>query len=65
MPSSSIEEIVRRNRQIISGARARIALSRDLRETSRNLIQANADLREFLRETLLVAMSRHEHRSET
>ncbi len=58
------DKTARRIREISTPPDAQIALARELREISQNLRQQNAELREFLRETLLTAMSKHEHRTD-
>ncbi len=45
---------------MIAALRAEIATARELREISQNLRQENANLREFLRETLLASFSTQE-----
>ena len=50
----------RRIREIITDIHKEVAISRRLREVSQNLRQDNADLREFLRETLLASFSTQE-----
>jgi hypothetical protein len=58
------DKTARRIREITTPLDAQIALARKLREISQNLRQQNAELREFLRETLLASMSRREHRTD-
>ena len=57
-----IEEMSRQHRALSDIADELTVTSRELREISRKLRYANADLREFLQETLLNALSRREHR---
>ncbi len=60
MLSASLDDIVRRNQELTKATRAQIAISRELREVSRNLIPTNADLREFLQESLVNVWSLRE-----
>ena len=62
--TSDGDETARRIREITTALDAQIALARKLREISQNLRQQNAELREFLRETLLTAMSKQERRTD-
>jgi hypothetical protein len=55
------DETARRVREILTAVHAQIAVSRKLCEMSQNLQQQNADLRELLRENLLVCWSKREH----
>ncbi len=56
----SREDTRRRIQDMSASLRAAIATARELREMSQNLRQENADLREFLRETLLASFSTQE-----
>ena len=60
MSSSSLDEIVRRNRELIKAVRRHIAASRELREASKDLSQQRADLRECLQDNLLNTWSLRE-----
>ena len=46
-----------RSQQLMNVALERVAIARELRETSINLRQINKDFREFLRENCLVGLS--------
>ena len=50
--------------KIMEEVRVQVIISRELCEETHNLRQANAELREFLRETLLKSWSRREQRTE-
>lgn len=62
MPSSSpSDELMERTRSLISAACENIMVARELRELSQNLRYDNSDLREFLREARLRALSTYNH----
>ncbi len=51
------EDATEHIREIIGAVQAEIVISRELRETSSNLRQENAELREMLRENMLTCLS--------
>jgi hypothetical protein len=55
----------RRIREIVAAVEVQITLARELRETSHNLTQENAELRELLRENLLTFRAKREHWEDT
>lgn len=59
-----IEEMLWQSQDLIATARALSATSRDVQEVSRLLLQENADLRDFLLETMLDVWSRREYRQD-
>ena len=54
------EDATKHIREIIGDVRAQIVISRELRETSSNLRQQSAELREMLFEKMLTCLSRRE-----
>ena len=59
-----IREVLQRTRVNIGASRVLIQSSRDRCETARRLVQESAQLQEFLRENVLNAWGRHEHRED-
>ena len=59
-----LEATVRRTRAILQPSRALIAVSHELCNRSRSLIQQNADRREFLRDNVLNIFSKSEHQKD-
>ena len=55
------QDTMRRIRELIEETDVQIVISRELCEETHNLRQANAELRELLRENLLTNLSRREH----
>lgn len=55
------DDAMRRIRQLIEETEVQIVISRELCEETHNLRQANAELREVLRENLLTFCSKREH----
>ena len=64
MASLSLDELMEETRSLVEVAYENIAMARELRELSRNLRYDNSDLREFLREARLLALSRYNDRME-
>jgi len=49
---------------MLQGSRELVTVSRELCQRSRELMGKNADLQEFLRDNVVNAWSRHEHRQD-
>lgn len=64
MASSSLDQVMERTRSLIEAAYENITTARELREVSQNIRYDNSDLREFLREARLLALSRYNDRME-
>lgn len=57
-----LEKIILRTRTLLGDAAAQVMLAKELCDTSRDLLQQNADFRDFLRENRLTGFSLHDHR---
>ena len=57
----ALDQIILRTRTLLGDSAAQVTLARELCDTSRDLLQQNADLRDFLRENRLIGFSVHDH----
>lgn len=62
--SERLETTVQWTRVMLQGSRELVTVSRELCQRSRELMGKNADLQEFLRDNVVNAWSRHEHRQD-
>ncbi len=58
--SEPLDALVHHTHALIEASHEQIRIARKLRERSQLLLADNADLREFLQETILIVYSRHE-----
>lgn len=56
----ALDRIILRTRKLLGDSAARVTLARELCDTSRDLLQQNADFRDFLRENRLIGFCRYE-----